>query len=201
MRSMQSESTITVERELSGDSGGAVTPIGNEIRSPFAGFKVVSLKIWNWMSPVRVWRELKLAETARRDFAAGLAIGVFIACVPLYGFQTVLSLFAARRFSLHPLPILAGSQLSAPPFAPALAVASVALGQAAISGKLPHLADWHFHHWPAFSMAAMNSFVVSWLIGGAVLGVLLAMITYMIAFTMMKLVFRNRPVSAEIEAA
>jgi uncharacterized protein (DUF2062 family) len=195
MLSSQSESTLSVQRDPAADCQGQFA------RLPLGGGAVSNLKsfvrrTWEWMSPFRIWREVKLAETARRDFAVGLAIGVFIACVPLYGFQTILGLFAARKFALHPLPILAGSQLSAPPFAPALTVASVVMGHAVISGKLPHWADWHitdWHiaHWPAFSMAAVNSFVVSWLIGGAMLGVLLAGITYVIAFAAMRLMFRR----------
>ena len=175
MLSMQSESTLSMERELSGASG----------------LKLTVRRIWEWMNPFRIWREVRLAETARRDFAAGLAIGVFIACVPLYGLQTILGLFAARRLSLHPLPILAGTQLSAPPFAPALTVVSVVLGHAMISGKLPHLGDWHIAHWPAVSMATVNSFVASWLIGGVLLGVVLAGVTYAIAFAAMRLLFRR----------
>lgn len=172
---MQTESTLPMERDLSAASG----------------LKPAVRRIWEWMNPFRIWREVRLAENARRDFAAGLAIGVFIACVPLYGLQTILGFFAARRLSLHPLPILAGTQLSAPPIAPALTVVSVVLGHAMISGKLPHISDWHITHWPAVSMATVNSFVVSWLIGGVLLGLVLAGITYAIAFAAMKLLFRR----------
>jgi uncharacterized protein (DUF2062 family) len=180
MLSTQSESTMSVDSNLS-----------VETASPVSGLNRIARRVWEWMSPFRIWREVRLVETARRDFAAGLAIGVFIACVPLYGFQTILGLFAARRLSLHPLPILAGTQLSAPPFAPALTVASVVLGHAIISGKLPHLSDWHIAHWPAVSMATVNSFVASWLIGGVILGAVLAGITYVTTSAAMRLVFRG----------
>jgi uncharacterized protein (DUF2062 family) len=157
-----------------------------------SAWKRMIRRVLDWMSPFRVWREVRVGgQSARRDFAAGLGIGVFIACIPVYGLQTVLSLFAARRLKLHPLPVIAGSQLSAPPIAPALMVGSVALGRAILTGKLPHLADWHVGHWPAVSMAAVNSFVASWLIGGAILGVVLAFITYLTAWGAMHLMFRG----------
>jgi uncharacterized protein (DUF2062 family) len=189
MLSMQSESTMSVDRELSVDSDGTIAQLSVETRSPVFGLKRFARRAWDWMNPFRIWREVRLAETARRDFAAGLAIGVFIACVPLYGLQTILGLFAARRLSLHPLPILAGTQLSAPPFAPALTVVSVVIGHAVVTGKLLHLTDFHVTHLSAVSMAAVNSFVVSWLIGGALLGTVLAGIIYMMACAAMHLMF------------
>src|SRR5271154_5029849 len=146
MLSMQGESTLPVERDLSGVSGGPIAQLSIESPSPVSGLKITVRRIWEWMNPFRIWREVRLAETARRDFAAGLAIGVFIACVPLYGLQTILGLFTARRLALHPLPILAGTQLSAPPIAPFLTVASVVLGHAVVTGKLLHLADFHVTH-------------------------------------------------------
>jgi uncharacterized protein (DUF2062 family) len=180
MLSTQNESTMSVDSNLS-----------VETASPVSGLSRIARRVWDWISPFRIWREVRLAENARRDFAAGLAIGVFIACVPLYGFQTILGLFAARRLSLHPLPILAGTQLSAPPFAPALTVASVVIGHAVITGKLLHLSDFHVTHLSAVSMAAVNSFVASWLIGGVLLGLVLAGVTYAIAVAAMKLLFRR----------
>ena len=189
MLSTQSESILPAQHDSTVGCEPQIARLAGD--RPASDFKSLINRMWNWMSPFRIWRELRLAETARRDFAAGLAIGVFIACVPLYGLQTVLGLFAARKFSLHPLPILAGSQLSAPPFAPALTVASVVLGHAVISGKMPHPADWHIAHWPAVSMAAVNSFVASWLIGGVVLGIVLGGVAYGISFLTMRVVFRG----------
>jgi uncharacterized protein (DUF2062 family) len=174
----------------------------------YSDIKSACRRALDWMSPFRIWRELRMMQTARRDFAAGLAVGVFIACVPLYGLQTILGLFAARRLSLHPLPVLAGTQLSAPPIAPALAVVSVVLGHALLSGTLPHPADWHVAHWhimhwhmsqfPGVSMTTVFSFLASWFVGGAVIGLLLAAITYITTSSAMRLLFRRaNPQSAE----
>jgi len=161
-------------------------------------------RMWHWISPFRVWRELRRGGAARRDFASGLAIGVFIACVPVWGLQTIIGLFAARKFSIHPLPIIAGTQLSAPPFAPALSVASIVLGHSVLTGRLPHLSDWHGVHLPAFTMAALNSLVltwfVAWFIGGAILGLVLALLTYVVASIALRIMF-PRPKPAAVAAS
>lgn len=178
---MQTESTLSTSPDVS------ERPIAD------SDMKNILRRAWDWMNPMRIWREVRIAEAARKDFAAGLAIGVFIACVPLYGLQTILSLLAARRLSLHPLPILAGSQLSAPPFAPALGVASVVLGHLVVFGKMPHLTNWHAIHWQELSKTAFDSFAglaASWLVGGAIIGAGLALITYLTAAGVMRLCFR-----------
>ncbi len=142
-----------------------------------------------WFSPVRAWRELKLAQTARKNFAAGLAVGVFIACIPLYGLQTILSLYTARRFSLHPLSVIAGSQLSAPPIGPVLSIVSIIAGRFLITGKVPHIADWRNPQLPRMSLAVFNSIFVSWMLGGILLGVALALVTYLLAVVVLRLMF------------
>ena len=155
---MQSESTISLEREPAADCVGQTGQLLDRpaLRAP--GLKSSIRRAWEWMSPFRIWRELRLAETARRDFAAGLAIGVFIACVPLYGLQTILGLFAARRLSLHPLPILAGSQLSAPPFAPVLRWLIGGSGPCGCFRKAAAFDGLAFEPFAGISMAAVDSF-------------------------------------------
>src|SRR5579872_444885 len=197
MLSTQTESTSSPAYDAPG-------PLerGHHRRSgTYATIKRSIRRAHEWMNPFRIWRELRMMQTARRDFAAGVAVGVFIACVPLYGLQTILGLFAARRLSLHPLPVLAGTQLSVPPLAPVLAVVSVVLGHSVLSGTLPnpadwhiahwHIAHWHLTHWPDVSMSNVFLFLVSWFIGGAMLGLILAGVTFIATNTAMRLLFRR----------
>jgi uncharacterized protein (DUF2062 family) len=79
---------------------------------------------------------------ARTEIAAGLAVGVFIANLPAYGLQSVLSLYSARRLHLHPLPVLLGSHLSTPPVGPLLIAAAIGLGHLILHGSLPAWADY-----------------------------------------------------------
>lgn len=174
------ESTSTIEPD------GLTAPA-----APTGGSRIarLSLGIIRWFSPLRAWRDLKLAQSARKNFAAGLAIGVFIACLPVYGLQTVLSLYAARRFSIHPLSVIAGSQLSAPPIGPVLSVASIIIGHVLIFGKVPHIPNWHNIQLPRMSLAVFETLVASWVVGGILLGIALAGLTYAIAGVALRLMF------------
>ena len=148
-----------------------------------------------WLSPVRAWRELKLAQTARKNFAAGLAVGVFIACIPVYGLQTILGLYTARRFSLHPLSVIAGSQLSAPPIGPVLSIVSIIVGRVLMTGKVPQISNWHNPQLPRMSLAVFNSIFISWVVGGILLGAVLALITYVLAALALRLMFARKDLS------
>jgi uncharacterized protein (DUF2062 family) len=180
MSSPLPQSTPTLEPDRSGP-----------VPSPRRGNRVARFcwRIFQWFSPLRAWRELKLTPSARKNFAAGLAIGVFIACIPVYGLQTILSLYAARRFSLHPLSVVTGSQLSAPPVGPVLSVASIILGHALIFRSIPHIPNWHNIQLPRMSLAVFNTVVVSWIVGGIVLGIVLGFVTYALAAISLRIVF------------
>lgn len=134
---------------------------------------------------------MRAGQAARRDFARGLAVGAFIACLPLYGLQSILSLYAARRLALHPLSVLAGSQLSAPPLGPVISFVSLAVGYVVISGKVPDLSHWHTVQLPPISFTVFNSILVSWFVGGAILGVVLGGIIYAMASVSLHLMFRR----------
>jgi uncharacterized protein (DUF2062 family) len=185
VKPMQSTST------LEPNGGGAQPP-------PRRGGRVSRL-IWRlifWFSPLRAWRELKLAQTARKNFAAGVAVGVFIACVPVYGFQTLLSLYAARRLSLHPLSVIAGSQLSAPPIGPVLSIFSIVVGRFVITGRVPHIPNWRNPQLPHMSFAVFNSIFTSWMLGGILLGFGLAIIAYFLARVALRLLFAREQASS-----
>jgi uncharacterized protein (DUF2062 family) len=117
--------------------------------------------------------------------AAGLAAGVFIANLPAYGFQSLLSLYAARRLKLHPLPVLLGSHASTPPIGPALIAAAVALGHLILHGSLPAVSD--FDPRRAGWASIVGPIMIEWLLGGVLLGALLAIVTFGLVATAMRL--------------
>jgi uncharacterized protein (DUF2062 family) len=199
MQTDQNESSSTLEA----DAPKVATPEAVVFHGPASddpqavAHRKGAWRLLHWFSPWRAWRELKVGEAARKNFAAGLAIGVFIACLPIYGLQTVLCLYAARKFSLHPLSVVAGSQLSAPPIGPVIGVVSIVLGHAMITGQIPDFTHWNIHQMPAMSVRVVNSFVVSWIIGGIVLGAVLAGVVYLIFSVMLKLMFRRSASDAQ----
>jgi uncharacterized protein (DUF2062 family) len=128
---------------------------------------------------------LRESRVGRTDLAAGLAAGVFIANLPAYGFQSLLSLYAARRLKLHPLPVLLGSHASTPPIGPALVAAAVAVGHFVLHGSLPAVADFDPRH--AGWASVLGPILLEWLLGGVLLGALLAMVTFGLVATGMRL--------------
>jgi uncharacterized protein (DUF2062 family) len=195
MRTEQTDSISTLEA----DPPKAVVFHGAASGDPHAvSHRKGIWRLWHWLSPWRAWRELKVGEAARKNFAVGVAVGVFIACLPIYGLQTVLCLYAARKFTLHPLSVVAGSQLSAPPMGPILSIASIILGHALISGQIPDLTHWHTNQLPPMSFQVINSLVISWIIGGVIIGVILASVVYVIFSIMLKLMFRRGRSNASV---
>lgn len=138
-----------------------------------------------WISPIRAWREMRQDPRERSRFAAGFAVGVFIANLPLYGVQTLLSLYAARRLRLNPLPVVAGSHLSTPPVGPLLVAAAIALGHWVTHGRLPALRA----HDPSKIgyLGLVRSVLLEWIIGGVICGAILAGAAFFIIAALLRL--------------
>jgi uncharacterized protein (DUF2062 family) len=132
-----------------------------------------------WMSPVHAWRAARQDPVERTRFAVGLATGVFIANLPVYGGQTLLSLAAARWFRLHPLAVIAGSHASTPPLGPALIVAAVWLGHVLTHGAPPTLQ--HFDPRVVGYAGLARNVIIEWTLGGIVCGVALAAATFAVS--------------------
>jgi glycosyltransferase involved in cell wall biosynthesis len=135
-------------------------------------------RLWNWISPAGALRELKENQVGRHQTAAGLAFGVFIANLPVYGFQSLLSLYTARRLHLHPLPVLIGSHVSTPPIGPALIAAAVGLGHLLLHGSLPVVRD--FDPRPLGWTHMLLPRLMEWMVGGVLLGILMGSATFLI---------------------
>jgi len=140
--------------------------------------------LWNWLSPRRAWRELRQSEVGRTEIAAGLSVGVFIANLPAYGVQSVLSLYAARRLHLHPLPVLIGSHVSTPPVGPVLIGAAIGVGHLLLHGTLPVWAD--FDPGRAGWSAILGPRLLEWSIGALLLGLVMAVMTFVVSVVLMR---------------
>ena len=130
------------------------------------------------LSPTRAWRQMRSRPESRNQFAAGLALGVFIACLPIYGVQGIVSLVVARLFKMNPLAALAGSQLSMPPLSAVLIFVSVATGHLIVHGTWPDPALLHAAHGTWHITAMFRAVILDWIVGGVLLGVALAALTY-----------------------
>jgi uncharacterized protein (DUF2062 family) len=144
-----------------------------------------------WLNPVGAWRQLRADETGRETAAAGLAVGAFIANLPAYGLQTVLSLYVARRLHLHPVAVVAGSQLSTPPVGPFLVAAAVAVGHVLLHGRLPGLSEYRAAAARGGVWPVLGSFLVEWTLGALIVGLCCACITFAAASRLLRLAARD----------
>ena len=125
-----------------------------------------------WVNPVTAWRQARTDDAGRTRFAAGFAAGLFIGALPLYGGQTVLSLYVARRFRLHPMSVMTGSNLSGPPIGVALVALEVAVGHLLLHGSWPALAHYDFAH--GHLATVLRPLVCEWVVGALFVGAALA---------------------------
>jgi uncharacterized protein (DUF2062 family) len=131
--------------------------------------------------PAAIWRDMRGTPKRRKEFAGGLAVGVFCACLPLYGIQGVLSLLGARMLRFNRLSALAGSQLSSPPIGAALIAISMAIGHLMLNGHWPGAGMWQMAHASIRPWMMMRTFLLDWALGSLVVGALLSSITYVAA--------------------
>ena len=137
-------------------------------------------EILSWINPLRAWRELREGAIDRTEFATALAVGVFVANLPVYPLQTVIALYLARRLHLNPLAVLAGSQVSTPPVGLLLIVGGIYLGHLILHGTFPTLPDLHATTGAIWHLLA-RPLLIDWLLGGPVLGVVTAAVTFLLA--------------------
>jgi uncharacterized protein (DUF2062 family) len=169
--------------------GRALCPFPRQPRWPMASAEAAREPfwrgLWNWLNPASAWRQLRQSEVARTEIAAGLAVGVFIANLPAYGLQSVLSLYSARRLHLHPLPVLLGSHLSTPPVGPLLIAAAIGLGHLILHGSLPAWADYDPRR--AGWWAMLKPLLLEWSVGALLLGFVMAVLTFVLMVSLMRL--------------
>jgi uncharacterized protein (DUF2062 family) len=137
--------------------------------------------LWHWFDPRPTWRSVRASPAEHHALAAGIAVGVFIANLPLYPLQTVISLGVAKGLRLHPLSVVAGSQVSTPPMGFVLIGAAVWLGDALLGNAPVGPAA------PASLWAVPGRVLLTWSVGGMVLGAVLAPLCYVAA----RMLFRS----------
>lgn len=162
--------------------GRAILPLahrpwpGPHARDPRPWWK----RVWAWLNPVRFWTQLHQDPESRPTAAAGFALGVFLANTPppLYGLHVPVGLYLARRLNFHPLPVVAGCALAAPPLGLLLVTAEVALGARVINGHWPHLnelrpREGHFWEW-AWQV------LPEWWTGAMIVGITMAVLAFLL---------------------
>ena len=156
--------------------------------------KSIWRRLIDWFNPMPAIRQLRDDDAGRANAAAGIALGAFIANMPAYGFQTALSLYAARRLHLHPLSVVLGSHLSTPPIGPLLVAAAITIGHLLLHAQLPTLATYDVR--TVGLLPLLRASFLEWLIGGIIMGLFSAWVTYLGSRWLFRLAARERPAGA-----
>lgn len=130
-----------------------------------------------WFSPRHLWQEIRNDPASRSTVAAGVGLGAFIGSLPFFGVHALLGLYLAKRLKLHPLTVVAGTQISMPPMSPLIIIASIWVGFTMLHFKTPVLADFtDLSVWDLFGQVILE-WTVGSIVVGTVLGVTLGLAT------------------------
>lgn len=133
-------------------------------------------------------RSLLKLNTSPGEIALGVAIGCFIAILPLYGFHTLLCiLFALLIPHANKLAILAGTNVSLPPTLPFITWAGYAIGRLLLGDKYPPMSWEMFRN---FSRRSIFDFYYPLFAGSVILGLGCALVLYLVTFLLFK--YRRR---------
>ena len=151
----------------------------------------------SWVSPREAWRQLKQDDTGRTMFATGLALGVFIANLPIYPLQTLAALYAARKLHLHPVSVIAGTQASIPPVNLVMIGAAIYVGQLLLQGSPPAWPDKEITF--AMVLSEAPRLLLAWSMGSILVGMVLALATFLVAIASFRVIFRSRLQEIHVE--
>ncbi len=128
--------------------------------------------------------------------AVALGIGVWIGNLPLYGLQTILGIYTARRLHLNTLAVLLGTQISLPPIGPLLIAAAIAFGHLLLHGCWPVIANLNVRTlgWER----VIGPILADWVVGGVLIGFAMGLLTFFVSFALFR---RLRTEEVAVETA
>ncbi len=152
-------------------------------------------RAWWWLGPRRLFQMATGDADLRERLAASVAAGLFMAVAPLYGVKTIVCLWLAARFRLHPAVVIGVSSLSTPPVGFAFVFVSLFVGHTLLHGAFPTLES--LPAWSTFRLADARALLWEWIAGAAVVGSTLALLSYAI----LRMAFRARATPQVPDAA
>lgn len=120
------------------------------------------------------------SNSTPHGIALGVAIGVFIAVMPVYGLHTVLVLIAA--FLVRPankVALLLGTNISLPPTVPFITWGSYEIGKFILNKNYPALTRAYFS---SFNLQSAKDLYYPLFVGSAIFGLVCAVFFYFITF-------------------
>lgn len=132
------------------------------------------------MSPKTILAQLRQDQVGKTSLAASLAVGAFIANLPVYPLQTAIALYVGTRLHLQPLAVVAGSLLSTPPIGPILIALAIGTGHLILHGSAPDLSGFDLTTLSGV-FAVLKRFLLDWAVGSLVVGFTVAVATFVLA--------------------
>ncbi len=121
------------------------------------------------------------AHNAPHEIALGVAIGAFIAVLPLYGLHTVLCVIAALLIPrANKLAILLGTNISLPPTIATITWTAYDIGRLLLAEKNYPPLSWAYIK--NLKISSVSAFYYPLFIGSLVLGLLCAAVSYGVAW-------------------
>ncbi|MEM6458172.1 MAG: DUF2062 domain-containing protein [Planctomycetota bacterium] len=156
-------------------------------------------RVLRWVDPRELVRAARRDRVGQMSVAAGLALGVFVANLPLYPVQTLVALYVARRLHLHPVSTVVGSQAAFPPLGLMLIFAAVYLGRLVLTGAPPAWSDFAGLGSLGFAelRQLLHGYFLAWWIGGVAIGAAMGLIAFGVALLLLRFV----PIDDEPTAA
>ncbi len=131
-----------------------------------------------------LWRRLLHEHSAPGRLGVAVAVGVVVGCSPFFGLHIWIGLGLAWALRLNKVAVILGSHISIPPLAPVVAFASVQVGARLLHGQWLALALVDFS--PSRLPSLIRAFLIDWLVGGLVVGTVLALPAFLTVFAIAK---------------
>ena len=132
------------------------------------------------------------AHNAPHEIALGVAIGSFIAILPLYGFHVVLCVIAAILIPrANKLAILLGTNVSLPPTVVTITWTAYDIGRLLLVNKNYPPLSWEYIR--NFKISRAGEFYYPLFIGSVVLGLICAVFFYLITLAIANHFRKKRP--------
>ena len=120
---------------------------------------------------------MKLNNTPQ-GIAGGVALGVFIAILPLYGFHTLMVIISAVLIPrVNKVAILLGTNISLPPTVPFITWGGYEIGRFVLRKNYPPLSEPYFKH---LTFRGVRELYYPLFVGSVILGILCAILFYFI---------------------
>ncbi|MCC6573245.1 MAG: DUF2062 domain-containing protein [Planctomycetes bacterium] len=155
-----------------GSIGATIRGVGARVRKAAALPEAAQLKGGPIARVRQLGRFLMKEKNSPGELAMAVAIGAFMGCTPLIGFQWLLALYAATRVHVNRIACVAASNISFGPLTVVYAFISIALGKLML-GQSFALPAWNHY---AISTFLRHS-TLAWALGCVVFGLVMAFAT------------------------